>query len=62
VHIKGAKGCTYTLDAEMRVAKVFVEDCAGCVVRVQCLIVTQHVEMWAGLGCHSLPGGVGVVT
>lgn len=47
VHIKGAKGCAYTLDARMRVAKVFVEDCEGCVVRVECLIVSQHVEMWA---------------
>jgi len=47
VHIKGAKGCTYTLDALMRVAKVFVEGCSGCVVRVQCLVVSQHVEVWA---------------
>ena len=47
VHIKGARGCTYTLDALMRVAKVFIEDCEGCVVRVQCIIVSQHVEMWA---------------
>jgi hypothetical protein len=40
----GAKNCVYTLDAMMRVAKVLVEDCSGCVVRVQSVIISQHVE------------------
>jgi len=45
--VSGAKNCVYTLDAMMRVAKVFVEDCSGCVVRVQSVIISQHVEVWA---------------
>lgn len=51
MHIKGARGCEYTLDARMRVAKVFVEGCEECVVRIACVVVAQHVEVWA---CRSV--------
>ena len=47
VHIKNAKGAAYVLDPLARVAKVFVEACERVTVRIQCVVISQHVEMWS---------------
>ena len=46
VHIKNAKDAAYVLDPA-RVAKVFVEACERVTVRIQCVVISQHVEMWS---------------
>ena len=47
VHIKNAKDAAYVLDPLARVAKVFVEACERVTVRIQCVVISQHVEMWS---------------
>ena len=51
VHIKNARDATYVLDPLARVAKVFVEACERVTVRVQCVVISQHVEVW---GCDGV--------
>ena len=51
VHIKNARDATYVLDPLARVAKVFVEACERVTVRIQCVVISQHVEVW---GCDGV--------
>lgn len=50
VHVKNCKDCTFTLHKDLRLAKIFVEDCTNVQIDVQCLVITQHLEVW---GCQS---------
>jgi hypothetical protein len=34
VHIKGARDCVFTIDPNVRCAKLFIEDCTRCEVKV----------------------------
>ena len=49
--LRGARDSTYVLDAGMKLAKLFVEDCRRCVVRVRGVVVTQHAEVY---GCEDV--------
>jgi hypothetical protein len=44
--VKNCRDGAYTLDASLRVAKVFVENCENVVVTVRCLVITQTLEIW----------------
>lgn len=46
IHVKNCRDGAYTLDASLRVAKVFVENCENVVVTVRCLVITQTLEIW----------------
>ena len=46
IHLKNCRDGAYTLDASLRVAKVFVENCENVVVTVRCLVITQTLEIW----------------
>ena len=46
IHLKNCADGAYVLDASLRVAKVFVENCTNVVVTVRCLVITQHLEVW----------------
>ena len=46
IHLKNCRDGAYTLDASMRVAKVFVENCTNVVVTLRCLVITQTLEVW----------------
>jgi hypothetical protein len=43
---KNCRDGAYALDASLRVAKVFVENCENVVVTVRCLVITQTLEIW----------------
>jgi tetratricopeptide (TPR) repeat protein len=51
VHIKGARDCVFTIDPNVRCAKLFIEDCTRCEVKVDGLIVTQSAEVWNCVDC-----------
>ena len=44
--LKNCKDASFTLDASLRVAKLFVENCTNVVVTVRCVVITQHLEVW----------------
>lgn len=46
IHLKNCKDASFTLDASLRVAKLFVENCTNVVVTVRCVVITQHLEVW----------------
>ena len=46
IHLKNCEDASFTLDASLRVAKVFVENCTNVVVTVRCVVITQHLEVW----------------
>ena len=46
IHLKNCRDGAYALDASLRVAKVFVENCENVVVTVRCLVITQTLEIW----------------
>ena len=39
------------IDSSVRCAKIFVEDCVRCEVRVAAVVVTQHAEIWGCVDC-----------
>ena len=51
VHVKGATDCVFVIDSSVRCAKIFVEDCVRCEVRVAAVVVTQHAEIWGCVDC-----------
>ena len=51
VHIKGARDCVFTIDPNVRCAKLFIEDCTRCEVKVDGVIVTQSAEVWNCVDC-----------
>lgn len=51
VHVKGATDCVFVIDSSVRCAKLFVEDCVRCEVRVAAVVVTQHAEIWGCVDC-----------
>ena len=46
IHLKNCEDANFTLDASLRVAKLFVENCTNVVVTVRCVVITQHLEVW----------------
>ena len=46
IHLKNCEDASFTLDASLRVAKLFVENCTNVVVTVRCVVITQHLEVW----------------
>jgi len=45
VTIKGCENATVFLDKDLKLVKVFLEDCKECVVRLHCALVTSFVEV-----------------
>ena len=51
IHVKNCKDCRFTLPPSLKTAKLFVENCVNVTLDVNCMVITQHLEIWGSTGC-----------